>query len=271
MSGRTLSLQSCDCRFDLHCDNDEVSALIAGAFGPLATVSSGPETARRHYYIRGTAGAGYVVSSARGEAALTGVAQLVVHIDKIITVELQHLRPDLFFVHGAVLSWKGRAAVISAPPGTGKSTLTLVALQCGLEYFSDELAPIDLDRLTVYPYPRALHLKAPPPRPYRLPEGAIKHGAGYHVPMQGPGAPGGGARLGALIFLRRDHETFAGLRPISPASGATRLIANTLNLLAHPAAGIDAAAVLSRAVGCYELDGKDLAEGSEAIRATLAD
>ena len=160
-------------------------------------------------------------------------------------------------------------AVVSAPPGTGKSTLALVALQLGFEYFSDELAPIDLDQLAVYPYPRALYLKTPPPLPHSLPDSAIAHDGRYHVPPAHSAAVGDTAALAALIFLRRDGETFTGLRPISAASGATRLIANTLNLLAHPAAGIDAAVVVSQAVSCFELDATDLIAASEAIRAQL--
>ena len=267
--GREFSLQACDCRFTLHCSNDDVAALIASVFGTLATARSTPALAHREYHIEGTTTATYRVSSATSVLEVANADELLFHIDKSITVELQNLRPDLFFVHGAALAWQGRVAVLSAPPGTGKSTLTLVALQLGFEYFSDELAPIDLQRLTVYPYPRALYLKTPPPPPHSLPGGAMEHGGRYYVPAPPTTTSPRQAPLAALIFLRRDNETFSGLRPISAASGATRLIANTLNLLAHPAVGIDAAVKVSQAVRCFELDATNLIAASGSIRAAL--
>jgi len=269
MAARTLTLHACDCRFDLHCDTDHTRALLAGVFGGLTAAASARAVAHRAYHIERSASTGYTVSSADSSVALADTAQLLEHIDKGITIELQLVRRDLLFVHGAVLAWNNRAVVISAPPGTGKSTVTLVALQSGLEYFSDELAPIDLQRLTVYTYPRALHLKTPPPAPYVLPASAMEHSGRYYVEATSSNTARGQARLHALIFLRRDRDTFRGLRSISPASGAAYLIANTLNLLAHSAVGLDAAAALSRGVACFELDATDLTGAGEAIRAAL--
>jgi hypothetical protein len=266
MPGRTLNLQSCDCRFDLHTENDHIAAVIRCVFGALEAPAQHAALPHRTYRISGAEGGGYRVQCAGITIACAGVDQVLVHIDKSITVELQHARPELFFVHGAVLGSNGRAAVISAPPGTGKSTLTLAALRLGLEYFSDELAPIDLAEVTVFPYPRAIHLKSPPPHPLALPAGAMEYDGRFHVPVTTLVRP---SRVGAIIFLRRDAERFDEARMLSAASGAARLIANTLNLLAHPAAGIDAAVHLTRAVPCFELDGTDVTAASQAIRSLL--
>lgn len=268
-SERRFSLEACECRFELRCSDDDVAALIAGAFGALAAAPALPGRAYREYFISATAGTAYRVASEAGVLECDGADAMLFHIDKSITIELQHLRPDLFFVHGAALVWNGRVFVVSAPAGTGKSTLTLVALQLGFEYFSDELAPINLHRFSVYPYARALYMKTVPPPPHALPTGTIDYGGRYHVPMAMPASAtaSGDAPLAALIFLRRDTETFKGLRSISAASGATRLIANALNLLAHPAAGIEAAAAISQAIDCFELDATDLTAASETIRA----
>ena len=175
-------------------------------------------------------------------------------------------------MHGAALAFQDRAIVLSAPPGTGKSTLTLVALLHGLEYFSDELAPIDLRQLTVRAYPRSVFLKSPPPQPHRLPPQAITHHGRHYVPRASPAqsATSGEAKLAGLIFLRRDSERFDGLRQISPASGAVRVLANALNLLAHPSAGLDAAIHLSQTTPCFELDVTDLDRASLAIKSVLS-
>ena len=182
------------------------------------------------------------------------------------------MRPDLLFVHGAVLWWQERVAVLAASAGTGKSTLAFAALHHGLEYFSDELAPIDVHRLTVHPYPRSIYLKTPPPHPYVLPRGAIDHGGSFHLPTQAPASAHRDceAPLAAMIFLRRDGGVGNGFRQISAASGATYLVANTLNLLAHPAAGLEPASLVSLAVPCFELDTSDLAAASGAVRDVLS-
>lgn len=266
---RAFTLHSCGCRFDIHCSSDDTARLIDGVFGALAVTAPMSAPARREYYIDSVPGGAYRVTSAGETFELADANDLLFHLDKSIIIELQHARPDLFFVHAAALGWKGRVAILSAPAGTGKSTLTLVALQRGFDYLSDELAPIDLQDLTVHPYPRAPYLKSPPPLPHVLPGGALNHGGRYHIPMMPRATPRDRAVLAALIFVRRGEERFSGLRPISAASGATRLISNTLNLLSHPAAGIDAAAALSRAVRSFEIDSTDLTAASEAIMSAL--
>jgi hypothetical protein len=198
------------------------------------------------------------------------LVDLLFHLDKDITMALQYLRPDLLFMHAAALGCAKRVALLSAPPGTGKSTLTLVALGHGLDYLSDELAPIDLRRLTVEAYPRSVFLKSPPPLPHRLPDHAIAQNGRYYVSYSSPVRSEDEPRLAALIFLRRDDERFAGLRKITAASGAARVIANALNLLAHPSVGVDAAIQVTRIVPCFELDTTDLDQASAAIKSVLA-
>jgi hypothetical protein len=255
--GRTLKLHSCDCRFDVHCATDPIAALIEDVFGALAAPPDIAAAPHREYFVDGTPRNTYRVSSAGSAQEFADADGLLFHLDKLIAIDLQHLRADLFFVHGAAIARRGRAAVLSAPPGTGKSKLALAALQHGFDYFSDELAPIDLSRLTVCAYPRAPHLKTPERR---------------YVPVMTMGSAAVAPRtawLGALVFLRRDGERFDGLRRLTAASAAAHLMANTLNLLAHASAGLDGAAAICQAVSCFELDVTDLAAASEALRGQL--
>jgi len=63
-------------------------------------------------------------------------------------------------VHAAVLERGGRALVMPAPPGSGKSTLTAaLAGRGGWRLLSDELTLIDLDSGLVVPNPRPVSLK----------------------------------------------------------------------------------------------------------------
>ncbi len=63
-------------------------------------------------------------------------------------------------VHAAVLERAGRAVILPAPPGSGKSTLTAaLAGKGGWRLLSDELTMIDLDSGNVVPNPRPISLK----------------------------------------------------------------------------------------------------------------
>jgi HprK-related kinase A len=63
-------------------------------------------------------------------------------------------------VHAAVLERAGRAVILPAPPGSGKSTLTAaLAGKGGWRLLSDELTMIDLESGLVVPNPRPISLK----------------------------------------------------------------------------------------------------------------
>lgn len=62
-------------------------------------------------------------------------------------------------IHAAVIEKDGLAAVMPAPPGSGKSTLTAALVQEGWRLLSDELTLIDLDTFEAVPMPRPIGLK----------------------------------------------------------------------------------------------------------------
>lgn len=62
-------------------------------------------------------------------------------------------------VHAAVIERNGLAAVLPAPPGSGKSTLCASLVQEGWRLLSDELTLIDLDTYQAVPMPRPIGLK----------------------------------------------------------------------------------------------------------------
>lgn len=225
--------------------------------------------ARRYRIGSAPSGSGFHVATDDDEPVLLEDADgLLFHLDKDLTIALQLQRADLFFLHAAVVALDDRAVVLSAPSGTGKSTLALALLENGFDYLSDELAPIDVRRLTVHPYPHALCLKSPPPAPYCLPTGTLRTGERYHLPAD---SLRGGVRtqslpVAAFIFVRRGSRTSTAYRPISRGTAIAHLMSNALNSLAHPAAGLDVAAMLSKAAPCFELDSADLGAACQAVR-----
>jgi hypothetical protein len=75
--------------------------------------------------------------------------------------------------------------------------------------------------------------------------------------------PGGVSResvpLVDAFFLRYQREASCpAIRPLSQAAATARLLANALNPLAHPAAGLDGAITLMSEVAPFELLSADL-------------
>jgi len=66
---------------------------------------------------------------------------------------------QFLIIHAAVVEKNGRAAILPAPPGSGKSTLTAGLVLSGWRLLSDELALIDRKTGLIQPLPRPVSLK----------------------------------------------------------------------------------------------------------------
>jgi hypothetical protein len=271
MNGQhNIGLHSCGRTFEIHCHDHETAALVRSVFGGLLASSPPAQwKASKHYDIEhdGT-GRFRLVESGGAEATFDGRDSLLFHLDKSITITLQEQRPDLYFLHAAAVALDDRVAALAAPAGTGKSTIALALLANQFAYLSDELTPIEPETLRVHPYPRALCLKAPLPEGYRLPQGTLDTGSRFHVPVDVLGSAGGRPLpLGAIFFLKRQRTQ----APVclSAAEGAAFVMANALNLAAHPSDGLDVAIRLSRTVPCFALDSTDLDAACSAVTAIL--
>ena len=62
-------------------------------------------------------------------------------------------------IHAAVVEKQGRAVVLPAPPGSGKSTLCAALVSRGWRLLSDELAIIEPEQGMLVPFPRPISLK----------------------------------------------------------------------------------------------------------------
>lgn len=192
--------------------------------------------------------------------------------DGDIAIELQKLRRDLYFVHAAVVSRADRAVMLVARSGGGKSTLCWALLHHGFSYLSDELGPVDLETLDVYPYPRALALKGAPPASYPLPPRTVRTSRTLHVTAEE--IPGGVSRspahLSAVFFLDYHPGTLdPSVRRVTAGEAAARLYANALNPLAHPGDGLDGAIQIATGSRCFELATADLTRTCALLRATM--
>jgi hypothetical protein len=193
-------------------------------------------------------------------------------LDTDLTIELQKLRPDLYFVHAAVVEFASTTIMLVAKSGSGKSTTTWALLHHGCRYGSDELGPLDVNTLEVHPFPRALSLKKTPPPPYCPTEEGVGDSRRYyvrtsHFPAGHINHP---TRLAAIFFLRYNPDASTpSVRGISGAEGAARLYADALNPLAHAENGLDGAIRIASRTACFELLTSELTSTCALIQETV--
>jgi hypothetical protein len=193
-------------------------------------------------------------------------------LDKDITVELQKRRSDLFFLHSAAVEWRGGVCLLAAESGSGKSTTTWALLHHQFRYLSDELSPVDLESMHVFPYPHALCLKRSPGSDYQLPTDAIHLGRTIHVPTSSlPAATvSGPLPLRAVFLLKYMPQLSApNLRLIRPAEASARLYLTALNALAHPHHGLDAVVRIAEHVPCFALSTTQLSATCALLRSAM--
>ena len=169
MSRIRLSVLSCNIAID--CADPHAHAIVMANYSLLRAQRDEPAVLR--YAIdRDKSSEQFLLSSDRQRSSTTSDdAELLYLLEKDITIEVQKLRADLYFVHGAALELAdtGKALALIAPSGFGKSTTAWGMLHHGFTYLSDELVPLDLPTMLVYPYPHALCLKKNPPDGYPVP------------------------------------------------------------------------------------------------------
>jgi hypothetical protein len=265
---RPLFLSTLGCRLELRCQDARIRALLEAIYGGLCV-----DVAPSRYGFTVVRDRGVLLLHCEGERvrAAANEDDLLGVLDEALVVQLQRRRPDLFFVHSAVLELGGRAILLVAPSGTGKSTTTWALSHHGFRYLSDELAPIDTGTLRVHPFPRALHLKTAPPEGYPLSSAVKRTGGSMHLAPRD--LPGGvcrdSLRLGAIVFLHREPGLTPSIRHVSAAEAAANLIANALNPLAHRGNGLDPAVTVAGSAPCFSVGVGDLEWTSRLLKATV--
>ncbi len=193
--------------------------------------------------------------------------------EKDLTVELQKIRSDLFFLHAAVLEWEGKCIVLIAPSGVGKSTTAWALINNSFGYLSDELAPINLNDMTVHGYPRALGLKQEPPD-YVLPDKIVITENGIHVPVSSlkTNIINTPLPLHALLILGDHIQAEESIVvKASTSSAAQHIYVNSLNALSHENIGLEAAVSLAAQRPCFFVKAKqDLERTCKALQEQIA-
>ncbi len=253
-----LDIRFADVSASIECDDSQSSAWISHNFGELASASA-TET-ELSYVVTNQHSGGYTISSNQGRSLRAADSyELLYLLEKSITMDVQLIRKDLLFLHAAAVEYNDRGYLLVGPSGAGKSTTTWALANRGFGYLSDELAPIDLNTLTVYPYPHALCLKAEPPAPFGLPKDVLSTTHTHHIAARRLRVVREPLRLHGVFFNVFDRAASEPtIDPTSPGEAAATLYANALNLRAHEAVGLKAVANLATNLARYRLSTAEL-------------
>jgi len=186
-------------------------------------------------------------------------------------------RPHQYLMlHSAVVEKHGRAVILPAPPGSGKSTLCAALVCRGWRLLSDEVALVQPNDALLVPVPRPIGLKeasidvirrfspeaALGPSWPGTPKGALAH---MQPPADSVQRSHETARPGWLVFPTYRAGAKAELTSLSKAQGLLRAADNAFNYSVLGRTGFEALARLVDGCGCYEFVYSDLTEAVEHI------
>ena len=174
-------------------------------------------------------------------------------------------------IHAAVLEKHGRALVLPAPPGSGKSTLCAGLAHSGWRLLSDELALIDPRSGHVVPLPRPVSLKnqsidilrqfAPHAIFNRTVADTIKGSVAHmRAPSDALARATETAAPGWIVLPRFEADAEPQLQEISRARGMMALIENAFNYDLHGRRGFDTLGDFADACRCYTFTYGSLAD-----------
>ncbi len=176
---------------------------------------------------------------------------------------------EFFVIHSAVVEKRGRALLMSAPPGSGKSTLCAALVNRGWRLLSDEFAIIDKTNGHLIPIPRPVGLKeqsieiirkfAPEswigPAFADTSKGTVAHmrpPAGAVARMNEPALPAW------LVFPTYEANAVTALSPVSKASAFITASENSFNYKVLGESGFECHARLIDQCDCFDLKFSDL-------------
>lgn len=179
-------------------------------------------------------------------------------------------------LHAAVVERDGRAMLLPAPPGSGKSTLCAGLVHRGWRLLSDELAVIAPESLTVQPVPRPVSLKnasidvigafAPEavfsPTVRDTNKGAVAH---FRPPESAVARAGQPAAPGWVLLPRWQAGSSTRLTPLSKARCLMQLVDNAFNYNVHGRAGFETLVAWVDRSDCYEFVYSDLDDATRLL------
>ncbi|MGX2039342.1 HprK-related kinase A [Methylocaldum sp. MU1018] len=170
---------------------------------------------------------------------------------------------QFLMIHAAVVEKDGCAAILAAPPGSGKSTLCAALVSRGWRLLSDELALINPQDRSLTPIPRPISLKnesidiirrydpaaviGPVVRDTH--KGTVSH---VKAPADSVRRSRETARPAWIVFPRFQAGAPAGLNPYPKARALVRLAENAFNYTVLGEGGFEILTDIVDRAECYE-------------------
>jgi hypothetical protein len=197
----------------------------------------------------------------------------LVHVRNAVLEAALEDRVDLVSLHAAVVVRGHKALLLAGQPWAGKTTFSFRLLDDGWQYFSDDVAPIDLETGEVLAFPKPPAIRTRPwaelrhlwvPEPEGLPEPKDY----FVVPVTNlPVAPYRKARPAGIVHLSYQKGARAQLTQITPALSMLRAAPGAREL---SAAQFDRLTEICKSVLSVELEYDDIDEGYGVLAKHLA-
>ena len=176
-------------------------------------------------------------------------------------------------LHAAVVARSGRALILPAPPGSGKSTLCAGLVNRGWRLLSDELTLIDIATCSVVPLPRPVSLKnasiavirefAPTaalgPTVHDTTKGSVAH---MRAPPDSVHQAAQSVRPGWIVLPRYRAGAATELTSLSRGRALMQLADNAFNYSAYGRSGFEFLARFVDLNDCYTFTYGDLEEAA---------
>ncbi|MGE5386965.1 MAG: HprK-related kinase A [Betaproteobacteria bacterium] len=177
-------------------------------------------------------------------------------------------------IHAAVIERNGRALLLPAPPGSGKSTLCAGLIHRGWRLLSDELALIDPATAALHPIPRPVSLKnnsievirrfAPDavlgPIVHETTKGQVAH---MQPPQEAIRRSAESAMPGWIVLPRYEPDSPPRLEGLSRGNAFMQLAENAFNYNLHGRLGFEALGRVIDNSACYRFSYSRLEDAVE--------
>jgi hypothetical protein len=159
-----------------------------------------------------------------------------------VAVHFIEARPDLLWLHAGAAVWQGRAVLIAAPGGRGKSTLVTRLCGRGWAYLGDDVIPLDPATGVALPFPQTPAFRKTPARD--VAPGEVHELPKAVVPLDPAAVCRRATAIGTLVLPAYHRHGPTALTPSTPADAGLALLAATLNFPRHREQAVRAVARL---------------------------